>query len=103
MLAYPSEEITRNAAEATEIVTTGQWGPCEACLQVKTKRFTVLNMTDKKANVKGKRFYVDVGGAMKHLSLGGNNYVIIFEDDCTRFKVAKFEGARATRRSCFYL
>ena len=27
---------------------------------------------------------------MKHSSLGGNSYVIIFVDDCTRFKVVKF-------------
>ena len=27
---------------------------------------------------------------MMHLSLGGNSYVVIFEDDCTRFKVVKF-------------
>ena len=27
---------------------------------------------------------------MKHSSLGGNCYVVIFVDDCTRFKVVKF-------------
>ena len=27
---------------------------------------------------------------MKHTSLGGNSYVVIFVDDCTRFKVVKF-------------
>ena len=27
---------------------------------------------------------------MKHLSLGGNSYDVIFVDDCTRFKVVKF-------------
>ena len=27
---------------------------------------------------------------MKHSSLGGNSYVIIFVDDCTRFKMVKF-------------
>ncbi|CAN0158978.1 unnamed protein product, partial [Ascophyllum nodosum] len=27
---------------------------------------------------------------MKHSSLGGNSYVVIFMDDCTRFKVVKF-------------
>ena len=27
---------------------------------------------------------------MKHLCLGGNIYVIIFVDGCTRFKVIKF-------------
>ena len=27
---------------------------------------------------------------MKHWSLGGNSYVVIFVDDCTRFKVIKF-------------
>ena len=37
MLAYPSEKITRKAAEAIGIVTMGQWGPCEACLQAKAK------------------------------------------------------------------
>ena len=46
-------------------------------------------MTDKIANVKGKRFYVDVGGPMKHSSLGGNNYAVMFVDDCTRFKMVK--------------
>ena len=27
---------------------------------------------------------------MKHASLGENSYVVIFVDDCTRFKVVKF-------------
>ena len=27
---------------------------------------------------------------MKHSSLGGNSYVVIFVDDCSRFKVVKF-------------
>ena len=27
---------------------------------------------------------------MKDSSLGGNSYVVIFVDDCTRFKVVKF-------------
>ena len=27
---------------------------------------------------------------MKHSSLGGNSYVVIFVDECTRFKVVKF-------------
>ena len=27
---------------------------------------------------------------MKHSSLGGNSYVVIFVDDCNRFKVVKF-------------
>ena len=40
--------------------------------------------------MKGQRFFVDVGGPMKHSSLGGNSYVVIFVDDCTCFKVVKF-------------
>ena len=40
--------------------------------------------------MKGKRFNIDVGGPMKHSSLGGNNYVVIFVNDCTRFKVIEF-------------
>ena len=47
-------------------------------------------MTEKRSNVKGKRFNVDVGGPMKHSSIGGNNYVVIFVDDCTQLKVVKF-------------
>ena len=46
--------------------------------------------TDEQASVKGQRFFVDVGGPMKHSSVGGNSYVVIFVDDCTRFKVVKF-------------
>ena len=44
--------------------------------------------TDERASVKGQRFFIDVGGPRKHSSLGGN-YVVIFVDDCTRFKVVK--------------
>ena len=33
---------------------------------------------------------MDVGRPMEHSSLGGNSYVVIFVDDCTRFKVVKF-------------
>ncbi|CAM9648245.1 unnamed protein product, partial [Ascophyllum nodosum] len=63
---------------------------CETCFQVKAKRHAVPKKTDKRASVKGQRFFVDVGGPMKHSSLGGNNYVVIFVDDYTRFKVVKF-------------
>ena len=40
--------------------------------------------------MRGQRFFVDVGGPIEHLSLGGNSYVIIFVDDCACFKVVKF-------------
>ena len=90
MLAHPSEDITRRTAEIMGIQTTGQWGTCEACLQAKAKRHAVPKMTNERAGKKGQRFYVDVRGPMKHSSLGGNSYVVIFVDDYTRFKVVKF-------------
>ena len=34
VLAHPSEEITQKTAQAMGITTTGQWGFCEARLQV---------------------------------------------------------------------
>ncbi|CAM9877737.1 unnamed protein product, partial [Ascophyllum nodosum] len=90
VLAHPSEDITRKTAEMMEIETTGQWGACETCFQVKAKRHAVPKKTDERASARGQRFFVDVGGPMKHSSLGGNSYVVIFVDDCTRFKVVKF-------------
>ena len=89
MLAHPSEDITRKTAEMMGIETTGQWGACETCFQVKAKRHAVLKKTDERASVKGQRFFVDVGVPMKHSSLGGNSYVVIFVDECTCFKVVK--------------
>ena len=77
MLAHPSEDITRKMAEIMGIETTGQSGACETCFQGKTKRHAVPKKTDKRARVKGRRFFVDVGGPMKHSSLGGNSYVVI--------------------------
>ena len=90
MLAHPSEDITRKTAEMMGIETTGQWGACETCFQAKAKRLAVPKKTDERASVKGQRFSVDVGGPMKHSSLGGNSYVVMFVDDCTHFKVVKF-------------
>ncbi|CAN0228401.1 unnamed protein product [Ascophyllum nodosum] len=90
MLAHPSEVLTRKTAAMMGIETTGQWGACETCFQVKAKQHAVPKKTDERASVKGQRFFVDVGGPMKHSSLGGNNYVVIFVDDYTRFKVVKF-------------
>ena len=90
MLAHPSEGITRKTAEMMGIETTGQWRACETCFQAKAKRHAVPKKTDERASVKGQRFFVDVGGPMKHSSLGGNSYVVIFVDNCTRFKVVKF-------------
>ena len=90
MLAHPSEEITRKTAETMEIETTGKWGACETCFQAKVKRHAVPKKTDERASVKGQRFFVDVGGPMKHSSLGGNSYVVILVDGCTRFKLVKF-------------
>ena len=90
MLAHPSENITRKTAEIMGIETTGQWGACEPCFQAKAKRHAVPKKTDERASVRGQRFFVDVGGPMKHSSLVGNSYVVISVDDCTRFKVIKF-------------
>ena len=41
VLARPSEEITQTTAQARGIATTGQWGFCEARLQVEAKRQAV--------------------------------------------------------------
>ena len=90
ILAHPSEDITRKTAEMMGIETTGQWGAWETCFQAKAKRHAVPKKTDERASVKRQRFFIDVGGPMKHSSLGGNSYVVIFVDHCTRFKVVKF-------------
>ena len=90
MFARPSEDITRKTVEMMRIETTGQWGACETSFQAKAKRHAVPKKTDERASVRGQRFFVDVGGPMKHSSLGGNSYVVTFVDDCTRFKVVKF-------------
>ena len=78
MLAHPSEDTTRK---------TGQWGACETCFLAKAERHAVPKKTEERASVKGQRFFVDVGRPIKHSSLGGNSYNVIFVDDCTRFKV----------------
>ena len=41
VLAHPSEEIMQKTVQAMGITTTGQWGPCEARLQMKAKRQAV--------------------------------------------------------------
>ena len=89
MLAHPSEDIMKKTAEMMGIKTTGQWSACETCFQAKAKRHTVPKKTDEWTSVRGQRFFVDVGGPMKHSNLGGNSYVVRV-DDCTRFKVVKF-------------
>ena len=90
MLAHPSEDVTRKTAEMMEIETMGKWGACETCFQAKAKRHAVPKKTDERASVRGHRYFVDVGGPMKHSSLGGNSYIVIFVDGCTHFKVVKF-------------
>ena len=96
MLAHPSEDITRKTTVMMGIETTGQWGARETSFQVKAKRDAVPKKTDERASVRGQRFFVDVAKPMKHLSLGGNSYVVIFVNDCTRFKVVKFVKKRDT-------
>ena len=95
MLAHPSENIMRKTAKIMGIETTGQWGACETCFQAKAKRHAVPKKTDERASVKGRRLFIDVGGPMKHSSLGGNSYVVISVDDCTRFKVVKFVSKKS--------
>ena len=90
MLAHPSENLTRKTAEMMRIETTGQWEACETCFQAKAKRYGVSKKTDERASVKGQRVFTDVGGPIKHSGLGGNSYVVIFVDDCTRFKAVTF-------------
>ena len=89
MLAHQREDTTRKTAEMMGIETTGQWGVCETCFQAKAKRHAVPKKTDERASVKEQRFFVDVGGPIKHSSLGRNRYVISFVGDCTRLKVVK--------------
>ena len=103
MLAHPSEDITRKTAEMIGIEMTCQWGASETCFQVKAKRHAVPKKTDEQASVRGQRFFVDVGGSMKHSSLGGNSYVVIFVDDCTRFKVVKFVKKSNTTAALLFL
>ena len=101
LLAHPFKDITRKAVEMMGIETTRQWGACETCFQAKAKRNAVPKKTDQRASVKGKRFFVDVGGPMKHSSLGGNSYVVIFVDDCTCFKVVKFVKKKSNTTAAF--
>ena len=55
MLAHPSEGITRKTAVMMGIETTGQWGACETCFQVKVKRHAVLKKTDERASVRTRK------------------------------------------------
>ena len=73
MLAHPSEDITRKTVDIMRIQTTGQWGACKTCFQAKANQHAVPKKTDERASVRGQRFFVDVGGPMKHSSLGGNS------------------------------
>ena len=41
LLTHPSDQITQKTVATMMIVTTGQWGLCEACLQVEAKRQAV--------------------------------------------------------------
>ena len=81
MLVHPSGDVTRKTAEMMGIETTSQWGACETCFQAKAKRYVVRKKTNERGSVRGKRFFVDVGGPMKHSSLGRNSYVVISVDD----------------------
>ena len=103
MFAHPSKDITRKTAEIMGIETTGQWRARETCFQAKAKRHAVPKKTDERASVKGQRFFVDVGGPMKHSSFGGNSYVVIFVNDCIRFKVVKFVKKKSNTTATLYL
>ena len=89
MLACPSEDITWKTAEMMGIAATGQWGSCETCFQVKTKRCAVQKMTNERISVKVQRFVADVDKPMKYWSPGADNYVIVFVDDFTNLKAVK--------------
>ena len=54
MLAHLSEDITRKTAEMMGIETTGQWGACETCFQVKAKRHAVPKKTGGRTSVREK-------------------------------------------------
>ena len=105
MPAHQSEETTRQTTEGMGIATAAQRGFCEAGLQAKAKRCAGSRIMDKRASVKGKIFSVDRGGPTKHLlTLGGNSYMVIFVDDCTRLKVVKIVKKKSdTTRLVLYL
>lgn len=57
------------------------------------KRHAEPKIADEGVSVKGQQLFVDVGGLMKHSSLGGSSFVVIFVADCTRIKMVKlFKG-----------
>ena len=89
VLAHPCKDITWETAETMVIATTGQRVSSKAYLLVKAKRYTGPKVMNERASVKRQLFFVDVGGPMKHSSLGGNNYAVTFVDDFNRFKVVK--------------
>ena len=41
VLTHPSREVAQKTVETMRIATTGQWGPCKACLQAEAKRQAV--------------------------------------------------------------
>ena len=55
MLAHPSEDITRKTADMMGNETTGQWGACETCFQVKAKRHAVPKKTVERASVRTRK------------------------------------------------
>ena len=55
MFAHPSEVITRKTAAMMGIETTGQWGACETCFQVKARRHAVPKKTDERASIRTRK------------------------------------------------
>lgn len=89
LLGHPIEQITRDTMKQLGVELTGQGIPCIACSKVKTRRNAVPKPTDTRSNSRAGRFLVNLGRSMPAINLGGSQYVMIYMDDFTRFKIER--------------
>ena len=85
---------------AMGMVTTGQCGSCEVCLQGKVKRHAVPKMTDERPSMRVQQFFVDVGGPMEHSSLVRTTMSIFLSMTIPASRQYGSLRWRATRRQC---
>ena len=90
LLGHPSEQVTRDTAKQLGVELSGPWTPCAACSKAKARRNAVPQSTNTCSTRRAGRLFVDLGGSMPAMSLGGSKYVMTCVDDFSRFKTVRF-------------
>ena len=90
VLGHPSREITRETARMAGLQSSGAWSPCIHFSESRVRRYTLPKFIESRAERCTERIFIDISGLFHEIPFGGNIFIMMCVDDCTRFKFIRF-------------